>query len=264
MDVASLLQGAPSTDRTRRQKQLQTPQQTHRVGPEEETRGLKADIGATAGAGSFQVVHEYVHPSVQQSRNSANYYPPQPVPQRLPIQPPPDYVDVNTESGLIRMKKEHYSQHNIHGFIAQPRPSHDHQQWPTSAVCHPSASGLGLVFAYHQPSFLGTNRSTSSGKLSSTSYQASTISSTSSSCRLACSSSDAIATPGSSRYRHFCIPNSPLSYSSFNSTSQPSHHYYNPRSSFFHSTIYCCYSTRFEKVKTLGRDTSYRSAQDLY
>lgn len=139
MDVASLLQDAPSHDRARRQKQHHQSQHPPQIQQQNEQ----------AVGRSFQVVQEYIHPSVAHappsvvhappstrvvtpSNQTPSYYHTHPDPQRLPIQPPPDYVDVNTAYGPIRMKKEHLStQQYPHNYIQnyeQEQPFFRHQQ----------------------------------------------------------------------------------------------------------------------------------------
>lgn len=146
MDITSLLQEAPSRDRTRRQQQ---PWEDSAVSSKALTTGVEDGLpsmrllsasvpndynppgpsannpGHQQPSRSFPAVSDYplsastnsLHPqaqsqSQQQPSSSYSYYQKHPEREKeragLPLNPPPDYVDVDTPEGIIRMKKQDY------------------------------------------------------------------------------------------------------------------------------------------------------------
>ena len=140
MDITSLLQEAPSRDRTRRKQQpwedSSTSSKPLTTGVEDQLPSmsvLSASVpndynppgpsannpGHQQPSRSFPAVSDYPLPGSNNSQSQSqsqqqpsSYYQKHPEREKeragLPLNPPPDYVDVETPEGTIRMKKQDY------------------------------------------------------------------------------------------------------------------------------------------------------------
>jgi hypothetical protein len=142
MDITSLLQEAPSRDRTRRKQQPWEDSAGSSKAVEDQLPSMSVlstsvtndynpsgpsanNSGHQQPSRSFQAVSDYPLPASnndqsqsqsqqqqQQPSSSYSYYQKRPEREKeragLPLNPPPDYVDVDTPEGTIRMKKQDY------------------------------------------------------------------------------------------------------------------------------------------------------------